>query len=238
MSINVTKNQLEKALCKAKSIADACEMVGLSRSSDNSFKKKCNKFGLDWSIVKKKAKDKILKYCENCNKKFYVIDNRFGYNQRFCSHSCSNTAVKRRSRALPVNARCLFCDEKFYYYPKRKSSKYCSKECSRSHIKYQAIEKIKAALDSGYSIDYYQLRHAKKILLEECSNKCQICGISNIWNGKPLTLQLDHIDGNHLNNTKKNLRIICPNCHTQTATYGSKNKNKPENSPYRNWTQK
>jgi len=55
-------------------------------------------------------------------------------------------------------------------------------------------------------------------------HRCEICGITE-WNNQPAPLELDHIDGNHLNNDLKNLRIICPNCHAQTPTHaGKKNK--------------
>lgn len=47
---------------------------------------------------------------------------------------------------------------------------------------------------------------------------CAICGIGPEWNGKPLTLELDHIDGDRLNNELSNLRLLCPNCHAQTET--------------------
>ena len=49
-------------------------------------------------------------------------------------------------------------------------------------------------------------------------------GLGPIWNGKPLSLQLDHIDGDSDNCVPSNLRLLCPNCHTQTDTYGSKGK--------------
>lgn len=52
-------------------------------------------------------------------------------------------------------------------------------------------------------------------------NKCQRCGIDS-WNGEPITLELDHINGNNQDHTLDNLRILCPNCHSQTATYRSK----------------
>lgn len=52
-------------------------------------------------------------------------------------------------------------------------------------------------------------------------NKCDICGISE-WNGKPITCQLHHIDGNNMNNSIENLQILCPNCHSQTTKYGNK----------------
>jgi len=50
-------------------------------------------------------------------------------------------------------------------------------------------------------------------------DRCSVCGISD-WQGKPLTLHLDHINGSHSDNRIENLRIICPNCHQQTATWG------------------
>lgn len=55
------------------------------------------------------------------------------------------------------------------------------------------------------------------------SKKCDICGCGTFWNNKPLTLQLDHKDGNHFNNKVDNLRILCPNCHTQQTTSKRKN---------------
>lgn len=66
----------------------------------------------------------------------------------------------------------------------------------------------------------------KKKLLEQGiweKDCCMVCGITNEWNGKPLTLQVDHINGDRKDNTLANLRIICPNCHTQTPTYSGRN---------------
>jgi hypothetical protein len=63
--------------------------------------------------------------------------------------------------------------------------------------------------------------HALKTKLISSSlktNECEICGISE-WNGKIIVLELDHIDGNKFNNNLSNLRILCPNCHSQTPTF-------------------
>jgi Zn finger protein HypA/HybF involved in hydrogenase expression len=48
---------------------------------------------------------------------------------------------------------------------------------------------------------------------------CEMCGQGPVWNNKPLTFHLDHEDGNNRNCRLENLRILCPNCHTQTPTY-------------------
>lgn len=56
-------------------------------------------------------------------------------------------------------------------------------------------------------------------VLERCSE----CGIGPEWNERHLRLQIDHKDGNYVDNRRENLRFLCPNCHTQTETFGSKN---------------
>lgn len=61
----------------------------------------------------------------------------------------------------------------------------------------------------------------KKKLLEAglVKDECSECGLPPIWNGKKLTIQLDHIDGDRTNNAQSNLRLLCPNCHSQTHTF-------------------
>lgn len=54
-------------------------------------------------------------------------------------------------------------------------------------------------------------------------NKCEECGI-NEWNGKKIVCELDHINGNNIDNRIENLKILCPNCHSQTPNFRGRNK--------------
>jgi 5-methylcytosine-specific restriction endonuclease McrA len=67
-------------------------------------------------------------------------------------------------------------------------------------------------------------KHVKTRLVREglLKNSCQSCGLAS-WHGKPLNMHLDHINGVKNDNRLENLRMLCPNCHSQTPTYGGRN---------------
>lgn len=71
--------------------------------------------------------------------------------------------------------------------------------------------------------DYNNTQNLKKRLIKNnlLFNKCYEtgCSISSLWNGKKINLQLDHINGIRTDNRLENLRLLCPNCHSQTETY-------------------
>lgn len=71
--------------------------------------------------------------------------------------------------------------------------------------KYVNMSKLKQ-----YAIKYMNL-----------GNKCCICGLSE-WMGKPITLQLHHINGDNRDNRIENLQLLCPNCHSQTDSFCKK----------------
>ena len=54
-------------------------------------------------------------------------------------------------------------------------------------------------------------------------NRCGECGLSE-WRGKALVIQIDHINGKRDDNRLENLRMLCPNCHSQTETFAARNR--------------
>lgn len=66
----------------------------------------------------------------------------------------------------------------------------------------------------------------KQLILEEQNYLCLHCNSKMFWNDKELTFELDHVDGNSTNNKRENLRMLCPNCHSQTITWRGRNSNK------------
>ena len=53
-------------------------------------------------------------------------------------------------------------------------------------------------------------------------HKCAVCNSDPEWLGKPLTLQIDHANGDNLDNSPENVRFLCPNCHSQTETFNKR----------------
>jgi Zn finger protein HypA/HybF involved in hydrogenase expression len=77
----------------------------------------------------------------------------------------------------------------------------------------------------------YDKNHLKHRLIDEgiLENKCKECGLEKEWNNKKISLQIDHINGNVKDHRIENLRIICPNCHSQTENFAGKKLRKERN---------
>lgn len=151
--------------------------------------------------------------CINCNKNTE--------NPKFCCRSCGtsfNNRVKPKRKKQTRFLKCKNCQKDFVWGRSRNKS-YCDKNC---YINYKAnlIEstgQFTAAWNGNKSIRNY--------LIKKHGNNCMICKQSaDNWNGKPMTLIVDHIDGKADNYSVENIRIICPNCDSQLPTYKGRNK--------------
>ena len=105
---------------------------------------------------------------------------------------------------------------KYGCYNPNQSGKGLTKKHNGSKI---PTDEILEGKHPQYQTNKLRVRLIKEGIKEE---KCEICGIED-WLGKRLAFELDHIDGNSNNHLLKNLRVVCPNCHSQTETYRAKN---------------
>ncbi len=87
-------------------------------------------------------------------------------------------------------------------------------------IRRKALERVLTLSTEELGAD----SRKKKVFLEQ-GEKCNKCEIVD-WQGKKLTFELEHIDGNKLNNKRENLEVLCPNCHSQTLTWRGRNNKK------------
>ncbi len=115
----------------------------------------------------------------------------------------------------PTMLTCENCGTLFQKkYQGRITNRWCCRECREEFLSKEKIAEGNYTRSTAFS---YFKRFTEY--------KCSCCGISD-WNSKPLSLQIDHIDGNNNNNVVENLRYLCPNCHTQTDTWGVRNVSK------------
>jgi len=101
---------------------------------------------------------------------------------------------------------------------------------NQKHTQHTLLERLKK-----FSNKRLPNTHNTKLLLVKTGlliYKCYECELVE-WRGKKLSLQLDHIDGNATNNSLSNLRLLCPNCHSQTETYCGKNRKKTNKRFYK-----
>lgn len=153
-----------------------------------------------------------MEKCKKCGNEFIPQKGLVSY----CSLACRNSRERSDVTKQKISNGVL------------KSEKFLKSITEKTRfVDYKkAAEKVKETwnkkiLDAEYeTLSFGRLK--KRIVLEQ-NGKCNHCGIDN-WNDKPLTLELEHKDGNHNNNERDNLECICPNCHSQTDTWRGKNK--------------
>jgi 5-methylcytosine-specific restriction endonuclease McrA len=91
----------------------------------------------------------------------------------------------------------------------------------------KVLEKLLEILDGKHPT--YQTAKLKKLMLRYglIENKCEKCSIGDTWCGESITLQLDHRNGRSDDHSRENVRMLCPNCHSQTSTWGRRNSKNP-----------
>jgi hypothetical protein len=168
--------------------------------------------------------------CLFCNNKILKIPAHIKINKTgtfFCDIKCRNLYINKYRNLFQGTKviQCCKCGDNVIV-DKRASKIKCDK-CRHPIGKKNKTDYYKVIKGEEATTSYTALRQflLKKGIKE---NKCEICGITE-WQGRPICIQLHHKDGNRKNNLLKNLGMACPNCHSQTETWG-RNKNRKKDT--------
>ena len=161
--------------------------------------------------------------CEKCKSKH---DGLYG-SGRFCSNICarSSSTLNDNKKERKVS-RCIKCGVEININKRASHSiAKCNKCKPPVRLKRILIKNVEDYFKENSITTRYRIKELikkHKLLTIKCHN----CGCGEIWNNKHLSLQLEHINGIYNDNRLENLTLLCPNCHSQTATYAGKGKNK------------
>ncbi len=130
--------------------------------------------------------------------------------KKFCNRSCS-AKFNNRSRVKFV---CKGCGNPTHSV----NRDYCTGECKQNHL-----ERMWFAGEIDGNGTYSVRSFVRKYLHKKSNDSCELCGFSTKHPDGNSILQVDHIDGNWLNSTPQNVRLLCPNCHYLTPNHGARN---------------
>ena len=141
-----------------------------------------------------------------------------------CSYGCGSVAKFRNgSKKLMCCERCASCPANKARNSAGGKSAYQNDRIPASKVYESLPQETKDRMNWNKGNRYAEFGIPgkgafKNALLSERGHKCECCKLSE-WLGKIIPLELEHTDGNRKNNTRENLKLLCPNCHAQTPTW-------------------
>lgn len=112
---------------------------------------------------------------------------------------------------------CLNCGKECRKNSTNHRLLYCSNSCQKAHDSSKLFDRWMAGELSNLAA-----KTLRAYVIRRDGYQCSKCGCAG-WRGEPITLEVDHIDGTSSDCSPENVRLLCPNCHSQTPTFRSRN---------------
>ncbi|MFJ5993575.1 HNH endonuclease signature motif containing protein [Streptomyces sp. NPDC092370] len=201
-----TRERLEEAARGARSLTEALERLGVDpRSSRRDYiRQRMKKLGVDTAHFEREGSRwtrKVLQAAVSASTSMNDVLRHVGLELVGGHH----THISRRIKAYGIDTSHfvpVVRTEKMRHNQRRRTAEEILVEDTSTHPRRVPSARLKRAM--------------RELGVEE---RCAMCGIGAVWQGEPLSLEVDHIDGDWRNNRVDNVRFLCPNCHSTTDSY-------------------
>ncbi|MGK5728669.1 HNH endonuclease signature motif containing protein [Streptomyces sp. URMC 124] len=202
-----TREVLAEAAGSSRTLSEALEKLGVAPGSSRRryLRERMRKLGVDTSHFEREGgrwTKEILESAVAASSTTYEVLRHLGVEVVGGQH----THVSRRIRAFGI-------DTSHFVAPVSKGRK-----------RKRSLEELLTVQTAPEARREQSCRLKKAMLALGVADRCALCRIDAVWQGIPLPLEVDHIDGDWRNNRIENLRLLCPNCHSTTDTYRGRGK--------------
>ncbi|WP_327262676.1 HNH endonuclease [Streptomyces sp. NBC_01232] len=206
-----TKERLAEAARTSRTLSEALEKLGIGPKggSREYIRRRMNQFGVDVSHFERDGNRwtrTVLEEAVSASSNMYAVLRHLGLDTVGGHHA----HISRRVRSLGI-------DTSHFTGPSR------TDRTRGSHRRRTADEILRK--DHSPHATRTPGKMLRRALLDlGVEERCADCGIEGVWMGEPLSLEVDHINGDWRDNRAENLRLMCPNCHSTTDSYRGRGK--------------
>lgn len=173
------------------------------------------------------------KFCLNCGSQL-TRPTQLKFCCQACAATYNNKLRGKTTKGMVFVTKCISCGSDFECSIHTSKNKRFCKNCRKTK---QPLEKrltmdewykkwISGEITGSLKSNGHYSPIVRRYLMSKYNNSCQECGWSKINPAtQTIPLEIHHIDGDFSNNRPENLQLLCPNCHSLTENYGSRNKN-------------